>query len=239
MSFANLVLQDVTGPISIGAGPMREGAAATPGQGAIVRNISFSNISGTVVTKETKLDDSSVTGATRPGEQHSCIIVNCVEGNTIENISFSDIRLTFGGGGTAEDAARRELPKLAGEYFALGQMPAYGFYARNVHGLSLNNIRFQVATPELRPALIFDRVHDAAVLGLSAEGNPEAESLLRFSNTTDTLITAPRVLNSAAIFLRIEGSESQGITIDGGDLRKAAKSLSFADGAKEDSVKLR
>ncbi len=62
MSFSNLVLQDVAGPISIGAGPMREGAVAN-GPGAMVRNISFSNISGTVVTKESKLDDSNVTGA--------------------------------------------------------------------------------------------------------------------------------------------------------------------------------
>jgi hypothetical protein len=38
-----------------------------------------------------------------------------VGGATLEKISFENISLTVGGGGTAEDAARRDLPQLAGE----------------------------------------------------------------------------------------------------------------------------
>ncbi len=118
-------------------------------------------------------------------------------------------------------------------------MPAYGFYARNARGLTLNNLRFEAAPPELRPALILDKVRDVAVFGLSAAGNPDAESLLRLINTTATLITAPRVLSPAAVFLRVEGADSRGIIIDGGDLSQAGKLLDFADGAKADAVKLR
>jgi hypothetical protein len=81
----------------------------------------------------------------------------------MENISLENIHLTFGGGGTAEEADRRDLPQIAGEYFMMGPMPAYGLCARNVHGLTLENIRFQVSTPDLRPALIFDHVEDAAI----------------------------------------------------------------------------
>jgi hypothetical protein len=33
----------------------------------------------------------------------------------MENISLENVHLTFGGGGTAEDAARRDLPQIAGE----------------------------------------------------------------------------------------------------------------------------
>ncbi len=105
-------------------------------------------------------------------EQHSCIILNGVPGNTIENISLSDVHLTFGGGGTAEDAARRELPLIANEYFSLGPMPAYGLYARNARGVTLSNVRFTVATPDMRPALILDNVHDASIVGLAADGHP-------------------------------------------------------------------
>jgi hypothetical protein len=49
------------------------------------------------------------------------------------------VHLTFGGAGTAEDAARRDLPQIAGEYFMMGPMPAYGLYARNVHGITMQN----------------------------------------------------------------------------------------------------
>ena len=157
----------------------------------------------------------------------------------MENISLNNIHLTFGGGGTAEDGARRDLPEIAGEYFMMGPMPAYGLYARNVHGLTMQNIRFQVSTPDLRPALIFDGVKDAAINGLSVEGNPSAESVLRFINSEDVLVTAPRVLTPAATFLQIEGADNRQIKIDGGDISRAATPLVYKKGATAAAVKLR
>jgi hypothetical protein len=181
----------------------------------------------------------SLLGGDGDGELHSCIILNAVDGAILENISLADIHLSFGGGGTADEAGRRELPQIASEYFALAPMPAYGLFARNVHGLALQNIRFQVATRELRPALILDNVHDAAITALSAEANSDSESLLRFTNCSDTLVTAPRVLTPASVFLRIEGAESRNIIIDGGDLMKAQTPVVIAAGASEGAVKLR
>jgi hypothetical protein len=157
----------------------------------------------------------------------------------MENISFNDIHLTFGGGGTAEEAARRDLPQIAGEYFMLGPMPAYGFYARNSHGLTLENVRLQVSTPEMRPAVIFDHVEDVAVNGLSVQANPAAESALRCIDSKQVLLTAPRLLTSAAVFLQLEGAENANIKIDGGDLSKAAKILAYKNGATEKAVRLR
>jgi hypothetical protein len=72
----------------------------------------------------------------------------------------------------------------------LGPMPAYGFYARNARGITLHNVRFQVSSPDLRPALIFDHVEDAAINGLSVEGNQQAESVVRFINSKQSLLTA-------------------------------------------------
>jgi hypothetical protein len=74
---------------------------------------------------------------------------------------------------------------------------------------------------------------------LSIEGNPAAESVLRIINSKDVLIAAARVLTPASTFLRLEGANNEGITVDGGDLRKAANMVDFADGAKPDAVKLR
>ena len=76
-------------------------------------------------------------------------------------------------------------------------------------------------------------------LSTKAESNAQAESLVRLMNTTDTLITAPRVLSAAAVFLRVEGPQSRNITVDGGDFSKTEKPLAFADGADEGAVKLR
>jgi len=258
ISFSNLVLKDVTGPIHISIGP-RPGPAAAPGgppvpsinyeasTGAapgdttpvILRNISFSNIHGTVTTDPPQLAEAKVTSTANPGEKHSCITLNCVGGSTMENISFDNINLTFGGGGTIEDGARRDLPQVAGEYFALGPMPAYGFYARNVRGLTLQNIRFQLASADLRPALIFDHVEDASINGLSVQGNPSAESALRFIDSKDVLLTSPRLLTTAATFLQVEGAANEHITVDGGDLSKAQKPLTLTNKATASMVKFR
>jgi polygalacturonase len=261
MSFSNLIFQEVTGPISIGAGPMRrrgttatapstyeagEPPATSPTEGpyanwpgGVVKNISFSNISGTVTSQQLHLDDSTFTSSTNPAEMHSCVILNGVDGTYLQDISLSNINLTFGGGGTAADAGRRDLPQVAGEYYQLGPMPAYGLYARNIRGLTMNNIRFEVTAPDLRPAVVFDKVHDAEIRGLSAQANADAESFLRLMNCTNTLITAPRVLSPAAVFVRVEGAQSDDITIDGGDISKAATPVAYAAEAPNDAVKLR
>jgi len=149
ISFSNLILKDVTGPISISIG----GHLPAPNDKTpvIAQNISFSNIHGTVTTNPAQLSEASVTSAYNPGEVHSCIVLNSVNDSILENISFDNIHLTFGGGGTAEDASRRDVPQIFGEYFRLGPMPAYGLYARNARGITMQNVRFQVSTPDLRP----------------------------------------------------------------------------------------
>lgn len=228
MSFADLILDDVTGPIHISAGPDSD-----------VRDISFSNIHGTVTTDPGKLPDFPFNSAYRPGEGLSCIALNSVGGAVVENISFSNVHLTFGGGGTADVAARRDLPEIAGEYFMLGPMPAYGLYARNVRGLTLDNIRFQVSRPDLRPAVIFDHVEDTAINCLSVQGNRDAESVLRLIDTKNAFLSATRLLTEAAVFLQLEGSANADIHVDGGDLSKAASRVVFKQGAEESAVKIR
>ena len=244
ISFSNLELRDVTGPISIGLGPMPRGSAAgvapppntdPPG---IVRNISFHGIRATVAKPKTH-DDVAFISAFNPGEMFSAIILNGVAPAVIENVSFHDVEVTFPGGGTAEQGAVRDVPQLAGEYYQIGVPPAYGIYARNVRALSLSDVRFRLAAGDRRPAVVLDHVQDAAVNGLCAQGDAGAESLLRFMESRDVLLTAPRQLSAAPVFLRVEGATSRGITIEGGDLSKAGAPLAFAAGASAGAVRLR
>ena len=238
ISFSNLVLDDVTGPISISiGGHLRPPDDKIP---VIVRNISFSDIHGNVTSQAPpQLSEGTLTVGSRPGEIRSAIVLNNVNDSILENISFDNIHLVFGGGGTAEQAARRDIPNVFGEYFMLGPIPAYGLYARNARGLTLQNVRFEVATPDLRPAVILDHVEDAAIYGLNVQGNPQAESVLRFIDAKQTYLSGSRVLTPAAAFLQIEGDGNEGIVVDGGDLSKAASPVAFKFGATEQAVKLR
>ncbi len=238
ISFSNLVLKDVTGPISISVG----GRLPAPNDNipVAVRNISFSHIHGTVTTNpKSPLSESTLNVGSRPGEAHSAIVLNSVNDSILENISFNDIHLVFGGGGTAEEGARRDVPKVFGEYFTLGPIPAYGLYARNARGITLQNVRFQVSTPDLRPAVILDHVEDIVFNSFNVEGNKEAESVMRFIDSKQALITAARVLTASSTFLQLEGDSNDGIIVEGGDLSKAASAVAYKSGATEKAVKLR
>src|SRR5262245_10468135 len=239
ITFSNLILKNVTGPISIGLDSSRgsTAGAAQPVKG-IVRNIAFNGIRATVVAQGRQHEDLPWPQRFRPGETRSCIVVNGVKDEFLEEISFQDVHVVYEGGGTAEEAAK-EAPQIAGEYFEIGTPPAYGIYARNVRGLTLHNVRLEVTSPDLRQAVVFDHVNEAVVNGLSAQGNPQAESLLRFINTRDTLLTASRVLTPTAVFLRVEGAASEGITVDGGHLSKAGNLMAYGGGATKKAVKLR
>lgn len=279
MSFSNLTMNHVTGPISIGLGARRRrseipasgqtnavtGAISGANTNAlsntstnnfpggfapeptpedlaqatgIIRNISFSGIRAMVV-KPFPLPESEWTSNYNPGEVFSCIGLNAVGAGWLENISFDDIHITFPGGGTAEQAAVRDVPKAIGEYYAAGVFPAYALYARQVRGLTLNNVRFEMAAPDLRPAIVFDHVSDASVNGLSVQGDKDAESVLRFIESQDVLLSATKLLKPASIFLQVKGAAKAGITLDGGDISKAAAPLAFKNGASEKAVKLR
>ena len=238
--FSNLVLQDVTGPVSIDlAAHARGGDTPAPGSPAkgFVRNIMFQNIRAYVVSEGRQFPDMPFHQGYRPGETRQCVVLNCVGDWFLENVVFSNVHITYGGGGTAEEA-RREVPQIAGEYFEIGTPPAYGLYARRVRGLSLSNVRFNVEQPDLRPAVVLDRSSDVAISALNIQGNPQA-SALRFIDSSDALVTAPRLLTSAAVFLQVEGASTQSITVDGGDISKAAKPFSLSSGATEKSVRLR
>jgi hypothetical protein len=205
----------------------------------VVRNIVFSNIRGTVVAQGRQYDDMHWEQGYRPGETRTCITLNSFGESFLENITISNVHLTFEGGGTAEEAQLRDVPQIAGEYFEIGARPAYGVYARNVRGLTLDNVRVETATPDLRPAVVFDNVTDAHVSGLVSRGNTSAPSVLRCINTKDALISAPRLLTPAAVYLAVEGERSADIALDGGDIRKAAKPATFERGATSKAARLR
>jgi hypothetical protein len=239
VSFANLIMDKVTGPISVGldSNYHRPAGAQNPRPNGVVRNLTFSGIRATVVAVGGQFADMPFKNNFRPGETRSCIVLNGVRDEYLEGIALSDIHVQYEGGGTAEEA-HREIPEMAGEYFEIGTPPAYGLYARNVRGLNLRNVRFEAASPDLRPAVVFDHVEDAAIDGLSAQGNPDADALVRLAATRDALFTASRVLTPCAAFLRVEGESSEGITVDGGDLSKAKAAVTFAGGAGKPAVRI-
>ena len=247
LTFSNIVMNKVTGPISVAfSGRSRQGGNQPPAEGGpgYVRNLTFHNIRATVVAEPAQHADLPFPPGTYRGEQHSCITLNGVGDAFLENISFTDVHVTYAGGGDAKLAAKRDIPQMAAEYFGVWNQdplgpPAYGMFARNVKGLTLRNVRFEFENRDVRPALILINVRDAAITGLSAESDPEAESVVRVIDSQDVLLSASRVLTPAATFLRVEGKDNRGIVVDGGDLTKAGRPIEFAGDAAPNAATVR
>ena len=72
----------------------------------------------------------------------------------IENVVFRDMTIDYIGGGTQEQARI----KVKSPGVDARPLPAWGFYARNVNSLQLDNIRLRCEKDDLRPVLICDNV---------------------------------------------------------------------------------
>lgn len=120
-----------------------------------------------------KLRNVSISGVRARG----CGPVGCavagLPGHPIENVSLTDLRLEFVGGGTAEQSRHvpEELPEAYPEFKMFGPLPAYGFYCRHVRNLRLRDVEVLCAQPDARPPMVYSNVE-----GLQVENGPAAGS---------------------------------------------------------------
>ena len=86
------------------------------------------------------------------------IIITGMEGTPIKNVSLSNIRIQYRGGGQKVSTPYREQGTNYPEPRWAGPTPAYGLFARHVDGLRLHNVKFELMRPDERPEMIFDDV---------------------------------------------------------------------------------
>jgi len=137
----------------------------------VLRNVTISNI--------------EAAGANPTG----CAISGLREA-AIENLTLSNIRLSFEGGGTKADAAR-EIPEKAAdypEYSMFGKLSAYGLYCRHVKGLKMLNIQLQLEKPDQRHAVVFEDVEDALIDCLDAPLSPGTGEMIRLTDVKKVFI---------------------------------------------------
>jgi polygalacturonase len=140
-----LHLREVTtAPIFLRVGDRRRGPEGTP-LGAM-RNIVLRDIDAFDV-----LPDYAATLAGLPA-------------SPIQDVTLSNIRLSYRGGGAAEWSERRpgDLPDAYPEPSMFGPSPVCGLWARHVDGLRIDNLTIETATPDPRPERLFENVREVA-----------------------------------------------------------------------------
>ena len=86
------------------------------------------------------------------------IIITGMEGEPIRNVSLSNIRIQYRGGGKKMTKPYREQGANYPEPRWAGPTPAYGLFARHVDGLHLQNVKFELMRPDERPDIILEDV---------------------------------------------------------------------------------
>ncbi len=236
MTFSNIIMSNVKGPISIRLAGWSEGAYVgswtdfddNGWEDGKLQNILFNNIQATVPS--IMLPDSEfkevLPGTLNITKLNLGISITGTSVTRPRQITFSNIDITFAGGGTSAQGARRNIPDLDRNYPTMcmfGELPAYGLYMHHVSGVVLNNVEFHLEKEDLRPAIVCDDVDDLELSGFKAEGSKKAESLIRLENTQNVFINSSRTLNGIGLFLKLEGSQTIGIKLTGNNLNLATK----------------
>ena len=88
------------------------------------------------------------------------IIITGMEGTPIKNVSLSNIRIQYRGGGKKVTTPYREQGTNYPEPRWAGPTPAYGLFARHVNGLRLQNVQFELMSPDERPDILLEDVNN-------------------------------------------------------------------------------
>jgi hypothetical protein len=183
------------------------------------------------VFRDVSISDVVATGASRLG----CVISGLPD-HPIENVTLSNIRIRFAGGGDADESSIA-VPEEEAKYpecTMFGKLPAYGFYFRHVKGLRLRDVDLGYDTPDLRPALVADDVRDLRVESLSAQAEPAAFAQLVLRNTRSALITSC-IAASAEAFLSVEAG-CEDVRLLNNDLCRARKPFALSKSVAAETV---
>lgn len=141
-----LVMHDVTtAPLFLRLGDRRRGPPGT-GVGAI-RGVTLHDIEATAI-------DSRYAAA-----------IAGLPGHPVEDVTLSDIRLSYLGGGTAADAARAPAEHATAypEPSMFGVLPAWGLWMRHARGVTIDGLALSLAQPDARPAFGVEDVAELRV----------------------------------------------------------------------------
>lgn len=122
-----------------------------------------------------KLSDCTVSNVTtpfhfvlKPGNESGSILVERIRAwnayatacsveswsdRPFSNVVFRDVSVVFAGGKTNRPPLKTRPPGVDAR-----PLPVWGLYARNVTSLTLENVRLETATPDARPAMLFEKV---------------------------------------------------------------------------------
>ncbi len=108
-------------------------------------------------------------------------IINGMPGFYVEDVTISDVKIVYKGGGTPEMAALTppENEKKYPEPSMFGSIPASGFFIRHAKNVILRDIQFDFLKPDARPTLYLDDVHGIKLIRVTSTQEPQVKRLIQ------------------------------------------------------------
>jgi len=215
---SNLTIEETTAPIFIRLGNRARTYPKLPSRPiGSINNVSISNIIAW---------NASKTG---------CSIIGEID-HPIKNISISDVRINFDGGGTLKEAIAKK-PELVNEYpecIRLGTLPAYGFFVRHVEGITFKDVELSYNDEEHRPAMYFNDVENLKLLNFDAQIADDAPGQLVLQNSRGVFINGCSP-TSSNVFLRLE-HDCENINVVGNNFSKINKPIIIDETINTDEI---
>jgi hypothetical protein len=192
LSFSGIEMKQVCQPFMVLASRFAfsaHGQSVRPPVGRI-RNVRFTDIRA-VVGAGGDVGYKGKSGSEDPFER-LCSAVVSLPGTHIENVSFTNIDLTFPGGGTAEQASRLDVGELleSSSYIKWatpfdGELPASALYLRHVKGVWLEKVRLTVEKPDARAFIAGDDIEGLTLQGVVARAPATVPGLAKLADARD------------------------------------------------------
>jgi polygalacturonase len=119
-----------------------------------------------------------------------------IPGHKITNVTVRNCNsLSFGGGDLNANDLNLSVPENSTNYpiFSMfGNLPAYGFYARHVSGLTFENTTIGYRSTDYRPPFVFDDVSGLDIVDapnyVHAQADPHALAVVKWFGTNDATL---------------------------------------------------
>ena len=242
--FADIQMDKVTCPILIFLGTFYEVGAVTNRRPQMpvehIHDLTFSNIEATTFIRSAGNPDGN-----------SVLFFQGYPGTDIENVTLDHVQITFPGGGTAAQAARRNLvdmdkinPYRDGYWTdhktTFGVAPAAALYARHVNHLRLNDVKFSILGPDARAAVVLNQASGVTLDGLSvsgAPGDPTAAASLLVLDSQNVTVQNSRGNPAASTFLSAEGAATKSVVLKNVDFQGVAQPTAAGNGASPQEIR--
>jgi polygalacturonase len=175
VSFKNITIAKAACPIYLNINArLRTPEKVTPGR---IRNVTFENITVT-----------DTFGYSRGGDRTSTSVISGLPGYLVENVVFKNIKMTYKGGGKAEEAEL--VPHYPRDYSpsSLGRRPAWGWYIRNAKNIEFHDMELVLEADDQRPAMIFQDVGGVVLTDVTAQRGAGVKEDVVLRKTTDVKI---------------------------------------------------